>query len=313
MKHASLSLLPGLARVFGFAALLGTACGSDFDPSSRITTLRVLAVKADVSYAHPGETVHLDVLADDPAARKITYGYSYCVNPELSTPQGCIAQLESDAQKSGSLPPFSVTTDATYAIDVPANYLDQLSDAEKQNAQLGVIVVACPGTLRPGTSADAPYTCIDAAGNVLGLHDAIAGMKRIFVRSKDRNANPLIGKVTWDDVDWPEAEVKTVAACDVDTNTFDDCDAEKHGIAAVAADGTVETGTDEFGTSFEEQVVVQYYATEGLFENAVRIVSKPTSQFVARKSSRGKVLTVIAVMRDDRGGMSWVTRKIAVK
>jgi len=295
------------------ASLFGVACGSDFDPISRISTLRVLAVKADLPYAHPGETVHLEVLADDPAGRKITYGYTTCVNPAESTPQGCFYQLEVDAKKSGTLPAITISDDPHWTVDVPSDFLDKVADSAKSNAQIGVIVVACPGTLSPTPANDLPYSCVDATGHALDLHDSIAGMKRIFVREKDRNANPIITKIQWDGVDWPDGETKTVAGCDLDTNVFGDCDAEKHSIGVISPDGTVETGTDEFGSDFEEQVVVQYYATEGLFEDPVRIVSKPTSSFVARKSSKGKTLTLWLVMRDDRGGMTWAIRQIAVK
>ena len=41
-------------------ALSLAACTSDFDPGSRVTSLRVLAVRADLPLAHPGEEVQLD-------------------------------------------------------------------------------------------------------------------------------------------------------------------------------------------------------------------------------------------------------------
>jgi 16S rRNA G966 N2-methylase RsmD len=39
------------------------ACSNGLDPASRVNTLRVLAVHADLPYAHPGESVALDALA----------------------------------------------------------------------------------------------------------------------------------------------------------------------------------------------------------------------------------------------------------
>jgi hypothetical protein len=59
--------------------------------------------------------------------------------------------------------------------------------------------------------------------------------------------------------------------------------------------------------------VVQYYGTDGLFENAVRISAKPETGFAARKDDHGKTITLWFVLRDDRGGVSWATRKLTVK
>ncbi len=310
MKASSSKVIP-LAALALVGGLL--ACGSDFDPASRVSTLRVLAVGADQPYAHPGESVHLDALAADPAGRPITYGWAYCVNPTQSTPQGCFEQYLTD-RAQGKGPAFTIGLDVTkFQVDVPADFLSTLPSSARTNAMIGVITVACPGTLTAVPSNGLPYTCTDPSGRVLGVHDVIGGMKRIFVRSKDRNQNPVISKVTWDGVDWPATETKTVSACDVDTNTYDDCDAEKHDVAVVASSESVESGVDEFGSGFEEQVVVQYYADEGLFKDSVRITSKPENGFVARKSSRGKTLTLWLVLRDDRGGVTWTTRKVTVR
>ena len=296
------------------AAATTSACGGEFDPGSRITNLRVLAVSADVPYAHPGETVNLEALAYDPAGRPLTYGWTTCINPIESTPQGCIAQLLIDAQKTGTPPAFTIGVDVTkYTVTVPADLLSKLPASARPNAMVGVITVACPGTLTLVPSGGLPYTCTDATGHALGLHDAITGMKRIFVRSKDRNANPVIAKVTFDGADWPESETKTVGVCDFDGNHYDDCGTEKHTIAAVGAPDVIEQGTDEYGSAFTEQVVVQYYGTVGLFKDAVRISSKTETEFAARRDDKGKDVLMWFVLRDDRGGVSWVTRKISVR
>jgi hypothetical protein len=295
------------------AAASSTACATEFDPGSRINNLRVIAVRADVPYAHPGETVNLEALGYDPAARPITYGWSFCVNPVESTPQGCLAQMMIDAQKTGVPPAFTTGVDLTkYVVTVPTDLLDKLPPAARPNAMIGVIAVACPGTLTLTPSGGLPYSCIDSAGRVLGLHDAITGMKRIFVRSKDRNENPVIARVTFDGADWPETETKTINVCDFDGNDYNDCGGEKHTIGAFGPPNVIESGTDEYGTTFTEQVVAQYYATDCLFENSVRVSVKPETGFAARRSEKGKKVTLWLVLRDDRGGVTWVTRKLAV-
>jgi hypothetical protein len=58
-------VLAGLAAITAIAGA-SAACSTDFDPSSRVAGLRVLAVRADQPYAPPGATVQLTALAVDP-------------------------------------------------------------------------------------------------------------------------------------------------------------------------------------------------------------------------------------------------------
>src|SRR5215468_1314798 len=80
-------------------ALLVTACGNDFDPSSRVNTLRVLAVQADLPYAHPGDTVSLVTLAHDPDGRALDWGWAACDNPTDTSVLGCVEALRERAAR----------------------------------------------------------------------------------------------------------------------------------------------------------------------------------------------------------------------
>ncbi len=61
MRLRSLSFFTRAAIVGASLSSL-SGCGADFDPGSRVTGLRVLAVRADNPYAAPGETVKIDTL-----------------------------------------------------------------------------------------------------------------------------------------------------------------------------------------------------------------------------------------------------------
>src|SRR5688500_13893185 len=76
------------------AFTLVQGCGGDFDPPSRVTDLRVLAVRADAPYAAPGQTVHLEALAVDPDSRELTWGWGLCINPASTSAPGCVAALD---------------------------------------------------------------------------------------------------------------------------------------------------------------------------------------------------------------------------
>src|ERR1700759_5123714 len=86
-----------------------TACSSNFDPGSRVTSLRVLAVRADHPFAAPGESVALEALAFDPreGTRPLNFGWTTCVNPMASTVEGCLAAIGMEAARTG-VPPVVV-------------------------------------------------------------------------------------------------------------------------------------------------------------------------------------------------------------
>ena len=301
-----------------FAALSGlAACGADFDPGSRVTSFRVLAVQADLPFARPGETVTLSSLSYDPEGRTVNWAWATCLNPAASTAEGCLAKIAADTQASGASP-IAAQGDGldTFTYTVPDDALDSLPAAARAGAFVGVLNVACPGTLTleagPG---DLPFRCADSnTGRVLGLDEYVVGLKRIFVRSEDRNQNPSIARVTFDGADWPESETKQVTACDRDDNDYTACSASsKHQVGAYVADGSVESGKDQFGTSFSEQVVVEYYSTEGTFESQDRIAADPHTGWVARRKASGTDVILWFVVHDDRGGVVWTQRTVHVE
>src|SRR6185436_2379939 len=196
----------------GAAIALLSACGSDFDPGSRVTGLRVLAVKANAPYAAPGEAVHLDALAFDPQGRALSWGWGLCIDPPSSSVVACIDALVPAT--------FLVSPDTpTFDFTVPADVISTVPPAGQSRASVGVVTVVCPGELAYAAGAPSiersgtlPFTCRDATGRALGVEEYVVGVKRVIARATDRNANPDILQVTWDGADWPATEVKTASA-----------------------------------------------------------------------------------------------------
>src|SRR5262249_38686242 len=147
----------------------------------------------------------------------------------------------------------------------------------------------------------------------LGTDEYVVGVKRVFVRATDRNENPTIVKVTWDGADWPETEVKTASSCATNGHKFDDCAASlRHVVAAIVSPASVESGVDSFGTPFQEQVVIEHYATEGIFEHDVRVSTDAATGWVARSAAAGLTVTLWFVAHDSRGGVAWTERQVQV-
>jgi hypothetical protein len=295
-----------LATALGLVVSLAQGCGGDFDPASRVTDLRVLAVRADAPYASPGQIVHLEALAVDPGARAITWGWGLCVNPASASAPGCLAALD--------IASVAIEKDQpTFAFALPNDVISALPSVAAGHASVGAVVVACPGELALGPSP-IQFVCTDTTnGRALTTAEYVVGVKRIFARTTDVNDNPTIRAVTWDGAEWLPSDVKEVIPCGASGNDYGACSpSEQHLMTVLVPEASTESGVDSFGTPFQEQVVVQYYATEGIFEHDVRLASDTTTGWTARRESAGHTVTMWFVVRDDRGGVAWTERRIRV-
>lgn len=288
--------------------ILMLGCGHDFQPGSRIDTPRLLALQADAPFARPGETVALTLLAPNPHHVPLEWAYGTCTLPPSSTVDDCLEHLD------GDLEPFDLE-DGPPSLTVPEDILEGLSDGEKASALIGAVIVACPGTLEPGATASVPTRCLDANGAALPVTELEVGIKRIFIRAHDRNENPAIERVLWDGEPWPETEPREAVNCAKDTYAIDDCaESLQHRIAVEVTPS--ERGRDELGAAFEEQTIVQFYSTHGVFRDQVRIAEDADNRWVAQfgdEADDSDEATLWLIARDDRGGVSWTTRSVRLR
>lgn len=113
-RFAKLLLLGlGAVTVGGALGATSLSCGpADFDPSSKVTSIRVLATKVSHPYAAPGESVTIDLLAFDgrkskPRPMKTYWLPFVCINPIGDAYYACFAQL-AGASFDGGVPPVIV-------------------------------------------------------------------------------------------------------------------------------------------------------------------------------------------------------------
>jgi hypothetical protein len=300
------------------SAAFAGACDSSFEPSDRITDFRLLAVSADKPFAAPGETIHLTALHQEPFGRPVTWAWTTCPLPRDSTVNACLARLVELAQ-AGAAPPFVIEpAKTTFDVVLPPNLLDSVPPAARANATVGVVTVACPGDLSlqdlAGLRAGAlPFRCREAGSGVdLPFERYVVAVKRIYLYNRDKNQNPVIGGVTWDGAPWPENEIREARVCEFESNSFGDCKGETHEIGVEAPPGTEESGTSEYGTPFREDVVIQHFATEGVFEFAAKTFETPKTRWAARRQTRGQTVRMWFVLRDNRGGVTWTIREVKV-
>jgi hypothetical protein len=274
-----------------------------------------LAEQADLPYARPGETVQLSSLSFDPQSRPVAWAWASCPNPISNDLNGCLATIAEAGDPATSVFAMGAGT-STAALTIPMNAIDSLPAAARGAATVGVLSVACPGDLSFGMGPGGlPTRCQETGtGRDMELDEFIVGYKRIAVRQTDRNQNPEITGITFDGADWPATETKLVGFCDQSDFIYDTCpDGEKHQLAATVSSASFESGNDERGRPFEEQIVIQHYATEGIFEFEVRTGKSPETGWVARKAASGQTLSMWFVARDDRGGVTWAERKVTVR
>src|SRR6185503_14191479 len=99
------------------ATLALAGCDATFDPGTQVDSLRVLAVRADSPFAHPGDTVHLSALSYDPAARPISWAWAACPSPAGSSVEDCLDQVRANAAQ-GELPVLA-RGEGIDTVDVP--------------------------------------------------------------------------------------------------------------------------------------------------------------------------------------------------
>jgi hypothetical protein len=176
--------------------LLTQGCGPKFDPPSELQSLRVLGVQKNKPYARPGDTINLQMLWEDASvdaalpSRKVTVTWSGpCFNPAGDLFYGCFTDSNLFA---------SLTTGDTAAVKTAG--IDGLIShpAESGVPAYGVAFVffaACAGELTPITTTDPtaiPIGCKDAAGNLLGSDDFVAGYTSIYFYADTLNNNPFV-------------------------------------------------------------------------------------------------------------------------
>jgi hypothetical protein len=272
--------------------MLWVGCGDDFAAPSLVSNLRLLAVQADKPFARPGEEVKLSALAHDPEQRVLSWGWGTCIDDGSSLALDCLrkSSFESLTIAEGR---------SEHTVVVPS----------EASTYLGVVVMVCPGRIERGDTYGIPLSCVDEAGRALPPADYELGIKRVFVRNDARNANPAIAELRFDGAPWAEDEVK-VSSCERTENMR--CVSWQEHELALSAPGAEEQSVDRAGVPIRELAVAQLYATGGEFEHEALTIERLRTTFRAREEDSGELLTLWFVVRDDRGGVSWTSRKLRV-
>ncbi len=320
--------------------LLG--CSESFDPISKLNTLRVLAVRADNPYPHPGDTVHLDMLWYDgksppdqqPTLRPPPIGMptlpkagesrqlrlfwlSGCFDPDGDLYYECFPQFAQELA-SAQTDPASLANVAgfgsSFDVSVPADIITRRPPKEGQTPYgLSYVFFAlCAGEVMPVEPGPdgLPLACMDAAGNRLGQDDFVIGYFAFYSYDQITNTNPKIDGLLVDgspvaEGDEPSFPVGGEVAVKVQV---DPASVEINPLSL-----------DAKGNPQTEMMWVDYFASSGDLDKAARLVNDATTGF---NDDNGVKLTLpgapqtvelFAVVHDSRGGVQWIQRAVQAK
>jgi hypothetical protein len=221
------------AAVVASLWLFAISCGAQFAPASQVDALRILAVRADPSYARAGQTVRfrmtaVDALQDEPRQVQVVW-LAGCTNPPGDQYFACYEQLGDIFGKLGAgavtsdlvslqeiAPGDSGVPDAvTFEWTLPEDIVSARPVPEVgPHYGIGYLFfAACAGRLAPaelnseGSVPPFPLVCLDAQGEPLGADSFVPGYTQIYAFADERqNAEPSVEGLTLDDVPLTEGE-----------------------------------------------------------------------------------------------------------
>lgn len=331
----------------GAVALLIAACGGgDFDPQSKVDSVRMFGVRADKPYAKPGDTVELEVLLTDarkekPAELKLYWIPLVCMNPRddlyylcflpgdggvdagASFVPGGDGGLPAQAGLSGiptgvDLGPF-LPQGNKFSFKMPDNAILPREGSDPYGLAV-IFNVACAARLEfsPVDPAQGPQQvpikCTDANGVQLTPKDYVIGISRVYAYDTRTNTNPIIEAAIKDGVPIDLAAGITVEPC----REAKRADCKDINVDIRVPDQSWEENPAET-TSVREQIWVDWYSDIGDFSDDARLlfdtkkgrVSDSFDKFHAPADPQDG--TIWAVVHDNRGGASWVVFPVHVR
>jgi hypothetical protein len=319
-------------------AAFALACNDDPYPSkSEVKSVRILAVRADLPYAHPGETVKLEALVFDGRAKatlpmRMQWFPVPCIHPPGGQYYDCYPALEAAFPIGVDLTP-QLTEGTTTTITIPSDALANVAPEPGRGTEPIVtawtFMFACGGHVerieRSGNLAEnaPPFACFGADGKQLPAEEGVFGFTRVSVTATRRNAIPTLKGIVLRGRPVDPVKGLSIRRCEknfIDTLTDGDCD--QLGMATTFDDADAEIDPDNLdanGNAGRETIYSDWYVTIGRFRQDRRIerdpfAGRPEVPDILYEPTRhtGKG-TLWAVLHDNRGGTSWLSVPIEIR
>ena len=320
--------------LIAMASLGLSACGGDdFDPASKVQGVRVLAVKKSAPYAKPGEKVELEILywdgksdPDEQRPLEVTW-FGGCTNPAGDLYYGCFPQLAELFAGPPSADKLELIGKGDrFEVTIPDDIISSRPPPADGSPPYGlgyIFFTACSGRLGPpaadggadGEAEGLPLSCYGPNDELLGPDDVVPGYTSIYAYEDLRNENPVMQDFLFDGNSGSDEPLR-VKRCEGSKcrkyelrAIIDPASAELDPLAEPAPDGS----------PIQEQLWVNYYATRGEIERPIRLVNDATKGWNDQTESSWEVprepgtVVLWAIVRDNRGGVDWMERRVVVE
>jgi hypothetical protein len=335
----------------GFLALV-CACGNtDFDPQSKVDSVRILSARADKPYAKPGEVVTLDLLAVDGRVTKarpmrVAWIPLPCVNPPEDLYFLCFASAGGMGAPGTGTPgtpgtpgmggglPFQPGQDITDVLPagntlkftMPANAIIPRPRAKSPYGLVIYFNIACAGRIRidgidPAKGQQQiPFYCSDEQGVRLPPSEYVVGFTRVYSYEARINNNPSITSLRFQGEPVNLKTGITVDRCLTQGTEKKQCPELK--LDVQVPDESYELNEGEVrsdGSPAREIVWSAFYSTAATFEGDARLMFDATTGRVPDSAIRvypaanpqSGLLWVVT--KDNRGGTAWEELPFTVK
>ena len=298
--------------------LLSNCNRADFDPVSKVESVRILAIRADEPYATPGDTVNLDVLAFDgratqPEPMQIFWLPTPCIDPTGDAYYACYPGFAQSFQPGVDLTPL-LLSGQTFSFPMPTDVIG-LHQGSHGAAPYGLAVafaIACAGHVEflaptsDGSPEALPFGCFDINHNRLGPSDFVISYAQIYSFPDRSNENPVIENLLF-----AGAVVDAATGIVVDHCAKSDIDQCATNSLGVTLSGSSQEA-DPSAVGLKEQLYVDYFLTSGKVKHDAMILadaktgSLPNSDDAFYSPLSAGDSQIWAVVHDNRGGVAWV-------
>jgi hypothetical protein len=344
LRGPRLTLAPLLCVLL---VLLATSLGcgnTDFDPQSKVQTVRVLSTRADKPYAKPGEQINLEVLVADGRANKarpvITAWIPFpCLNPRDDLYYLCFAGAPNTTAGAGGgnnnnpLGQLRPGQDVTRFLPQGASYSFTMPEAaiipRRSGDPYGLVVIfyiACAGRilideLDPSKGVQQiPLACVDEFGARLPPSEYVIGLTRVYAYQNRRNENPVLQGVTFQGQPIDPKVGVTVDRCTETEMNKDKCPELNFDINVPESSQELNEGErDADGNVLREQLWATFYSTFGSFDGDARLLydtrtgRNSDSKIRFYPIAPAQTGTMWVVVKDNRGGTNWLDFPLTVR
>lgn len=324
-----------------FALVSLAACGkAPFPPQNELQGVRVLSSRTETPFAKPGEQVDIDLLVADARpdrSRPLVVGWIpvLCTNPTADVYAACFAG-DAMGGGAGGMGGFDVAslagTDITdfltqgtrYSFTVPDDVIVSRPNIATDYGLIILFNIACAGRVRIAPldaergAQQMPILCVDEQGQQVSTDEYVVGFTRVYAYAERRNQNPVISSVSFQGQPIDLEQGIRVPRCTAERRI--ECDAVEIDVDVPAESQEPKEGErNDQGETPREQVWAAYYTTAGRFQQDIRLLYDNVSGLVTDRPAEyipppfatdGRMYVVV---KDDRGGTSWVDFPLRVE